>query len=130
AFLVNSVTETTRGAIRKAVVDALATGSTVDQLAARLEGLGEFSEARARLIALTETTRTLNGAADGVAAKFEQDTGRTVVATWNTQRDGRVRAAHRAQDRIRRERGKAFPNGVLFPSEPGCRCYLTYEVSE
>lgn len=130
AFLISSVTETTRKAVRQAVADALSEGHTVDQLAARLSEMGEFGEARARLIAQTETTRVLNGAAEHLAAKYQAATGRDVYKVWNTQEDDRVRPEHEQQNKERRPVGETFANGVTHPSEPGCRCFLTWEVSD
>lgn len=128
AFLVQSVTDTTRSAIREAVKESLAASESVEQLAARIDALEAFGDARARLIAQTETTRTLNGAAEAAAHKFEAETGSKVMRTWHTQEDARVRPLHAAQNGAQRRVGEPFPNGVTHPSEPGCRCFLTYQV--
>lgn len=130
AFLITNVSDTTRRAVRRAVSGAAAEGDTVEQLASTLEGLGEFGEARSRLIAQTEMTRILNGSADEAALRFQEETGREVIRTWHTQEDDRVRPEHEAQNGSKRKLGDEFPNGVTHPSEPGCRCFLTWSVSD
>lgn len=127
-FLVRSVTETSREEVRKAISDALQERASVSELVEQVGGMRTFGEERARLIAQTEVTRVVSGAGYEAVGKIARDVGLEVYGVWNTQRDDRVRPAHEAQDLARRQYGEPFPNGVLYPSEPGCRCYLTWET--
>jgi len=52
-----AITDTVRDAIREAVADAIEAGDSPEDLADRIEGLGEFSAARAEMIARTEIIR-------------------------------------------------------------------------
>lgn len=88
---------------------------------------------RARVIAVTETTRAYG--AGTVAAGLEQSrvTGRLLRKRWRTEHDDRVRAAHRAVDGVTVPLYQFFNVGgypMLFPADPqgpadevvNCRC--------
>lgn len=59
---VAGITNTTRLAVRDAIQAGLTNRETTAQIAERLRGLPEFSEARARLVARTEVASTVNRA--------------------------------------------------------------------
>jgi hypothetical protein len=88
---------------------------------------------RARVIAVTETTRAYG--AGTVAAGLEQSrvTGRLLQKRWRTEHDDRVRASHRSVDGVTLPLYQPFNVGgtpMLFPGDPtapadevvNCRC--------
>lgn len=88
---------------------------------------------RARVIAITETTRAYG--AGTVAAGLEQSrvTGRLLQKSWRTEHDDRVRPSHVAVDGVTLPLYQPFNVGgfpMLFPGDPlgpadevvGCRC--------
>lgn len=46
--------------------------------------------------------------------------------TWHTQGDDRVRPSHRALSGVTIAIDAVFWNGLSYPSDPFCRCYLTF----
>jgi len=131
AWLIRQVTDTTRQAVRDALQAGLEAGETIDQLAARIRASdAAFGPARAELIARTETTRVYNGAQVESLTAWAAEIDARVTKTWLTVRDGRVRDEHRALDGVTVGIRDRFPNGLLAPGEPNCRCTLLYEVVE
>jgi SPP1 gp7 family putative phage head morphogenesis protein len=131
-FLIDSVSSTTRDAVRKAIRDGLEAGDGIRAIAKRVQDAGTFSRDRAKLIATTEVTRTRNGAALETMSAYAERTGLRAVKTWINSADARVRDTHRNQPAgvggetvdIR----APFSNGLQAPSEPNCRCSLLYSV--
>jgi SPP1 gp7 family putative phage head morphogenesis protein len=131
AELVTNVTTTTKEAIRDALQQGLEAGEGIPEIRARIMASGAFGEARAELIARTETTAAANGAANKSLADYSERTGRAVEKSWLSARDDRVREEHAAMDD-----GSwiplddTFANGEDEPSAPGCRCTLLYRFSD
>ena len=128
AFLVTSVTDTTRQYIRDALTGGLEAGEGISGIAKRIMQRGTFSNDRATLIARTETTRVQNGAQMGTLSEYKAQTGDAVTKEWVSAQDDRVRAEHLALNGEKREVDQAFSNGLLAPGEPNCRCTLIYSV--
>jgi SPP1 gp7 family putative phage head morphogenesis protein len=90
-----------------------------------------FGENRAFMIARTETNRIANGARLDVAKEIENSTGRTVLKTWLSSRDDRVRDEH-----IQNDDGEWYqldyewPTGSVAPDEPNCRCQLLTQMQD
>jgi HK97 family phage portal protein len=121
AFLVQSVTGTTKEAIRTALAAGLAEGEAIPALRKRIEEAGAFSRSRAELIARTEVTRVANGAQRESLSAYAKEIGGRVTKRWLSARDGRVRDAHRPPlDGEVRGIDEAFSNGLQEPSEPNC----------
>lgn len=130
AFLVTSVTDTTKDGIRRAVAAALEAGDGLPELATRIAEIGEFAPSRAKLIARTETTRATNGAQRETIREYGRESGLTIRKSWLTAGDDRVRDEHRELDGETVGVDEPFSNGRLAPDEPNCRCTLTYSVEE
>jgi len=77
---------------------------------------------KAMRAARTEVTKA-SGFGNLEAAK---QSGVAKKKTWLTSRDERVRDAHIALDGESIGLDETFSNGVDFPSEPMCRCVLTF----
>jgi uncharacterized protein with gpF-like domain len=122
------------------IVDGVNGGESVPQVANRVDRVLTYTGSenwpnRARVIAQTETTRAYG--AGTLAAGLEQSrvTGRMLRKRWDSTRDNRVRASHRAVNGTTVDLGMPFyVDGYLlqFPGDPmgppetviNCRCDL------
>lgn len=125
--LSTQITDTTSRKLTEAIREAAEDGLSVDETAKRVRELGEeFGGARSRLIARTETFNALRGAAHIKAKR----SGAVSKKTWATQKDGRVRDEHRLLEGMAVGIDEEFPGEGQTPGKPGCRCRLTYTVSD
>lgn len=134
--LAGQVTQTTYDAIRAQLVDGVAAGESIDDLAARIRTVfAQASELRAVTIARTEVISAYNGAAVMGASQLPAD----VIAAqeWIATRDGRVRPEHAAADGQVAPIGSGFSvAGVSlgYPGDPSgpadqvvnCRCTVAF----
>lgn len=122
--LVRAITESTRRELRDILGRAIREGWGIDEIEEAIAARGVFSRERARLIAITETTRSF-ATANAIA--------------WNAAGVERGRWFTAADDRVcpicDARAGKSFPllssasfDSDLPPAHPGCRCYLQPEV--
>lgn len=122
------------------LADGTNAGESLEQLAARVDRVLDYTGSerwpnRARVIAQTENTRAYG--VGTLAAGMEQArvTGRMLRKRWDTEKDARVREAHRAVDGETRDLWMpwyvdGFP--LQFPGDPmgppeaviNCRCDL------
>lgn len=120
------------------ITDATNSGGSVEQVAQRVDRVLTYTDSerwpnRARVIAVTETTRAYG--AGTVAAGLEQSrvSGRRLLKRWDSERDRRVRPTHAAADGQTVELYAPFVVGnfpLMFPGDPmgppeeaiGCRC--------
>jgi hypothetical protein len=120
------------------ITDGVNAGESISEIAVRIENVltstaSERWTNRARVIAITETTRAYGAAT--VAAGLEQSriTGRLLQKRWRTEHDDRVRGSHRAVDGVTLPLYQSFNVGgfpMLFPGDPqgpadevvNCRC--------
>ncbi len=124
---------------RGALADGFEAGDGVEQLAARVRGAVDMTEARARAAARTEVARAAHAATFDmiVAAGF------TGMKEWLAVLDDRTRPDHRAADGLRVPIGWLFPLGEppvfgrypcdrqLPPRESvNCRCDLAYDIDD
>jgi hypothetical protein len=138
-FLVRIPNETA-DLVFAAITDAVNSGKDTAGVATVVEDVLSWTGSenwphRARVIAITETTRAYGAAT--LAAGMEQSrvTGKLLQKRWLTESDSRVRLTHRQVD------GETIPLGamyrvgndlMLFPGDPmasvdevaGCRCDL------
>lgn len=130
AFLAEVMGQTTGKLVAAAVQRGLAEGDTIGRMVDRLSELPAFSHDRAKMVARTETTRAWNGAQRQSMATYGERSGRTVIKTWLSAGDGRVRDEHAAMDGEQQEVNAPFSNGLQAPGEPNCRCTLTYSATD
>lgn len=122
-----SINRVTRNRIRAALMNGIADGETVTQLAKRLDKAfrGAASPARRLTIARTETGQVANG----VRHRTYEMEG-IAEHEWATAQDEFVRKTHVAQNGVRVAIGSPFPNGLLHPGDMNgppketiqCRC--------
>lgn len=130
AFLASVMGETTAEKVVAAIQKGLEEGETVRGLIKRLRELPTFDNARAKMVARTETTRAWNGAQRRSLSDYQRSSGRVVMKTWLSSRDDRVREEHAELDGEQQPIDSAFTNGLMEPGEPNCRCTLTYSLSD
>lgn len=126
-FLVKAISETTREKIVANVTAGLESGLPTSAIAKNIQAATSFSRDRATLIARTESARVMNGAPTAMLEERQAATGRTFRKVWSTAQDDRVRDEHAAMEGETVGIGEKFSNGVEFPSEPNCRCIVTFE---
>jgi len=123
AFLVKGIDSTTRLALSDALAAGLRKGEGIPQLRKRIEESGAFSRSRARLIAITETTRVSNGAAQESLLAYSAESGVAFEKSWLSARDASVRPMHdKLDDGSYVPLDVPFDNGLMQPGEPNCRC--------
>lgn len=122
------------------ITDAVNAGADTGEVARRVENVLTWTGSenwpnRARVIAITETTRAMNAGVQGAGMEMSRVTGRVLRKKWRTEQDERVRASHRAADDTTVDIYMPFYVGgypLLFPGDPsgppdeviGCRCDL------
>lgn len=123
--LSGGVTETTREKVTDAIQAGLDAGEGIPEIAERVRLAGEeFSAYRSELIGRTEALRAHNGASLIQA----RESGVVKGKVWTATADSLTRPEHRALNGVEVPIDEPFPNGLLHPSEPNCRCTLTYNL--
>lgn len=129
--LIQSVTKTTRQLVNDVVTAGLQEGRTTKEIAQVIQESTGFSRERAQLIARTETTRAFNGGPHESLKMLSRSTGQRFVKTWSTALDSNVRDEHASMEGQTVEIDQPFSNGLMYPSEPNCRCVVLHsEVNE
>jgi len=131
---VTEINDTTKGKLSKTLTEGITEGEGIPKLRDRVSSvMTEAKTSRAELIARTETASTVNfGNIETMAA------GGVKKHTWLTAIDGRERPSHAAINGETVKIGEPFPNGLLYPGDPGgdasevcnCRCTTYAEIPE
>ena len=122
AQLVGGILDTTRDKIRRNVADFVENQRTFGELTANIQASGAFNQARANLIAVTETTGSY---AEGNMVAWKES-GVTEATMWNTNNDSLVCTICGPLDGVVVPLGSEFDGGGEGPpAHPGCRCWLT-----
>jgi SPP1 gp7 family putative phage head morphogenesis protein len=122
---VTRINDYTREKLRETLLEGLAKTETVNELQQRVRDLFGFSEARSLTIARTETGQSAAPARDAAMAELGVE-----KIQWWTAGDTAVRETHQFLEGMVVTRGMPFPNGCLYPCDPGgpaeqiinCRC--------
>lgn len=128
--LVSSVTGTTKDLVSNIIQGGLDGGATTAQISRSISEATGFSKSRSDLIARTETTRVYNGAPTESLKALSEDTGRIFTKTWSGVLDDKERDEHVEMEGETVPIDGKFSNGLDFPSEPNCRCTVTYSEVE
>ncbi len=128
ADAVKGITTTTRDALRGVVSTGVSNGDSVRDIAKAIKAQCiTWSDTRATLVARTEVA-TAFGAAHQLSAQQIQDhLGVEMVKTWHATEDSRTRPEHAEMDGETVAIDAAFSNGLDYPSEPNCRCVVTFD---
>jgi SPP1 gp7 family putative phage head morphogenesis protein len=126
----NTITETTRDAIRSIIADGLSDNIGSDQIAQNIEDATAFSPERAELIAHTEVGN-INSLASLDSAQAAADAGVAVFKGWLTAGDERVEEICRGNEAAGFiPLDDDFPSGDAAPlAHPRCRCTLVYSMA-
>jgi SPP1 gp7 family putative phage head morphogenesis protein len=119
------INDYTREKLRETLLEGLSKTETVNELQQRVRDLFGFSEARSLNIARTETGQAAAPARDAAMAELGVER-----IQWWTAGDTAVRETHQFLEGMVVPRGLPFPNGCLYPCDPGgpaeqiinCRC--------
>ena len=123
---VTDINEVTREMLRVTLLEGLENGEAIRDLQDRIRETFNFAESRSLTIARTETGQAASPARIAGMQKMG-----VVEIEWGTAGDGKVRASHvNCAGAGRRRIGDPFPNGCLYPCDPGgpagevinCRC--------
>jgi len=118
-FFANAINNTTLTRLTETLAEGIAAGEGIKKLEDRiLEVYDEFSDYRATLIARTETNAVVNEAHLEAYNQSEIVEGKEWVGTL----DDRIRDEHLMMDGEQVELDQPFSNGLMYPSEPNCRC--------
>jgi len=125
--LIKSISNTTKEALRATLKEGIEAGESIPKLAKRVSEVYEDAKGyRATLIARTECiTAHNNGALNGYRQSEVVE-----KKSWLTAGDERVRPEHAAMDGETVGLDEAFSNGLMYPSEPNCRCTIIPIVSK
>lgn len=130
-LLITAVTKTTKDIVNNIIQGGLDEGATVQAISRLIRESTGLGKSRSDLIARTETTRAFNGAPTESLKQLSENTGRVFTKTWSGVLDDRERDEHVELEGETVAIDEAFSNGLMFPSEPNCRCTVTYsEVSD
>lgn len=125
--LVTQINTTTVKLLQSYVADWIASGKPLAELSTTLATetalQGAFGASRAKLIAITETTRAY---AEGNMLTWTQ-AGYVIGTEWRTVEDAFVDSICKANvDAGVVPLGEAYPSGHTNPpAHPGCRCYVS-----
>ena len=119
-LIAKSVGDTLTLRVKKALKQALEQGLSIDEAAKLIKNESALGF-QARRLAQTEITNAYNYASleamTANGAKYKQ---------WLDSNDSRVRPEHALIDEEIRAIKEPFSNGLMFPSEPNCRCFITW----
>ena len=125
-LLVSSVSNTTKDIVNNIIQGGLDEGATSAQISRLIRESTGLGKSRSDLIARTETTRAYNGAPTESLKALGEATGRIFTKTWSGVLDDKERDEHVAMEGETVGIDETFSNGLQFPSEPNCRCTVTY----
>jgi HK97 family phage portal protein len=138
--LAGQVTQTTYDAIVAELVEGVANGESIDDLATRVRGVfAQADELRALRIARTEVISAYNGAAVRGVQELPRDV--VIAQEWIATRDGRTRDTHASADGQVVLVGQPFSLGSRSAQHPGdpslpasetvnCRCTVAFLTPE
>lgn len=119
--LIRSLVIDSADRVGELVRESMATGARAEDLAKRIEHIGEVSASRARVIAATEVSK----ASTALTQARAQSVG-SEGYIWRTARDGDTRDSHRAMEGrfVRWSEPPRLDNMTGHAGEfPNCRCY-------
>jgi len=117
----DQVNDTTRDHLKKTLSEGVAEGEGIPELTARVNDVFDSrTKWESERIARTEVLSSSNGAE--LEAYMQSEVVEKVE--WSATMDDRVRLEHAAMNGEVVVKGKPFSNGLLYPSEPNCRCAL------
>lgn len=115
-----SIIATTSDQLARQFQESLDEGESRDALVTRISNLyNDISKGRAEVIARTETH---NAVQDSNMFAYKQ--AGIPIKIWVTVGDAKVREEHKVLDGEEKPIDLPFSNGLMYPSEPNCRCTI------
>lgn len=130
AKLITGVNKTTKEMVSNIIQGGIEEGASSNAIARLISDATGFSSSRAKLIARTETTKIFSGAPEESLTAYGKSSGRVFTKEWSTAGDEKVRDEHADMEGETVPVGEEFSNGLLYPSEPNCRCSVLYDEQE
>lgn len=128
---ITTVNSTTKDLVSDIIQGGIDANADTREIANLIRDATGFDQARAELIARTELTKAFNGAPTESLVMAGEASGRKFTKTWSGVLDDRERDEHVAMEGETVAIDDTFSNGLMYPSEPNCRCVLLYdEVTE
>lgn len=147
ALKVSYLTEATRRAIGAAITEGLLANEDTREIARRIRETyerwaeppddSEIDVPRSYRIARTEAGSAMNFAVQEAGRQARDEFQMTIVKTWISSRDDRVRESHRQLDGETVGLEDRFSNGLLYPLDPdatdasevvNCRCVVAQSI--
>lgn len=125
---ISEVSKTTKRLVHDIISAGLEENRSTAEIAQLIHEATGFSKARARLIARTESTTIFSGAPVEALSAYSKSSDRVFFKTWFGVMDEKERDEHVAMEGETVLIDEPFSNGLLYPSEPNCRCHvITHE---
>lgn len=130
--LIKGINETTRNNVRQHVAEFIETpGATIGDLRRKLAQLPSFNDNRARMVAVTETTRSYFEGSMATVRTYENEGLFTWEKRWNTVLDGLVCDICRPLHRKKVKGLEALFDTLVGPlqgppAHPRCRCSASF----
>lgn len=88
------------------------------------------SQSGAVTVTFGQIAQAVEARARGLSTTIQraEQAGQRVVAVYNTQRDARVRPSHRIREGLQWDIDD--PEMLVPPTDPNCRCYLTFHATD
>jgi len=147
ALKITYMTETTKRQIGAAIASGLLQGAETREIARIIRETyqrwasppedSEIDVPRSFRIARTETGSAMNYAVQEAGRQARDEFQMTIVKTWISSRDDRVRESHRELDGETVGLDERFSNGLLYPLDPeandpsevvNCRCVVAQSI--
>jgi len=119
--LIKSISDTTLDKLRKTLAEGIKNGEKIPSLASRVSAV--YDEAKGYRAVRIARTETITASNSGSYNAYKQS-GVVEKKEWLATMDDRVREEHAAMNGEIVDLDKPFSNGLMFPSEPNCRCTI------
>ena len=126
-LLIKSIGDTTLEKLKKTLASGVEAGESIPKLADRISGV--FSDAKGYRSTLIARTENITASNSGANSAFKQS-GIVKKKEWLATMDDRVRDEHAMMNGEIVGIDEAFSNGLMFGSEPNCRCTILPVISE
>ena len=133
------IANTSRERVANAILRGLEADEAPDEIARRIRGISEFSRARARTIARTESHQTIMSAQFASMEETADELELKMFKVWVSSNDARTRDSHIEANGQKVAMNEKFEVGDAFLDHPGdpegppeevinCRCAIVWET--
>lgn len=139
-LMIKRITKTSEKAVRQIVSKGIRDGLSNEDISKLIKSAGDFSASRARTIAQTETTRSINRATNESYNVFSEAENVQISKEWISSRDDRVRDTHADLDgqivavnddfEVDGYSGSAPSNFGAPEMDINCRCTIAPVIEE